>query len=81
MSESKRLVVTTSEDRSISDIEKELTDNGFVVDEVFDAAGSITGKVTDDDAIDRLREIRGVTDVSPEPPPIDIGPPGAHETW
>lgn len=80
-SKSKKLIVSTSEDRSISDIEKELADNGFTVDQVLKGAGSITGEVTNEDIIDRLRAIPGVTDVSPEGPPTSIGPPGDHETW
>jgi hypothetical protein len=82
MSESKKLVVTTSGDRSMSDIENELTDKGFIIDEVYDAIGIISGEVTDDDVVDRLRAIPGVTDVSPEPPPININPPpGEPEVW
>ena len=81
MSRGKKLVVTTSDDRSMSDIKKDLTDEGFIIDQVFDAIGCFSGEA-DDDVVDRLRKIPGVTDVSPEPPPININPPpGEPEVW
>lgn len=76
MSERKRWVVTASGDRSLSDIEKKLTETGFVVDQVLDEIGCITGTASADVA-DKLRAIPGVADISPEPPPINIGPPDA----
>jgi hypothetical protein len=81
MSKSKKMIITISGDRSMHEIKKELTDNGFAVDQVFESAGSITGEFSDDKVLDKLKSIRGVTDVSPEPPPIDIGPPGSPITW
>jgi hypothetical protein len=80
MGKNKKWVVTTSGNRSLNDVEKELTDNGFAVDQVLDAIGIITGEVTDDDVVDRLRAIPGVTDVEPDAD-INIGPPGAPDTW
>ena len=76
MAKHKKWVITTSGDRSISDVEKDAKGKGFSVDNVFDAIGSITGS-GDDDVAERLREIPGVADVSEEPPPISIGPPDA----
>lgn len=76
MSERKRWVVTASGGRSLSDIEKKLTETGFVVDQVLDEIGCITGAASADVA-DKLRAIPGVADISPEPPPINIGPPDA----
>jgi hypothetical protein len=76
MAKRKKWVVTTSGDRPISDVEKDLSGSGFSVDHVLEAIGSITGS-GDDKVAKRLREIPGVADVSEEPPPINIGPPDA----
>jgi len=76
MSESKKWVVTMSGDRSLSEVEQDLTGAGFVVDQVLNEIGIITGTASEDVA-DDLRAISGVADVSPEPPPINIGPPDA----
>jgi hypothetical protein len=79
MAETKRWIVTTSGDRPLSDIKKDLTKTGFATGEVLDEIGIITGAAPDAIA-DRLRAIPGVTDVSPEGV-IDIGPPDAPVTW
>ena len=79
MPKSKRWVVTTSGDRSLSKVEKDLAGTGFEVDQVLEEIGCITGTAGEDVA-EKLREIPGVTDVSPEEP-IDIGPPDAPVTW
>ena len=79
MAKKKKWIVTTSSDRPISDIKKELVDSGFTVDQVLDEIGSIIGSA-DNDVAKRLRAIRGVADVSPDTP-INIGPPDAPETW
>ncbi len=72
-------VVTTSGDRPLSDVEQELKGKGFTVRDVLQEIGCITG-TCDDHTADRLRDVRGVTDVSPDEP-IDIGPPGSIDTW
>lgn len=76
---SKRWVVTTSGDQSLDDIQKNLVDSGFKVDEVLREIGLITG-VAEDDVAEKLRQVGGVVDVSPEPA-VDIGPPGSSDTW
>lgn len=76
---SKRWVVTTSGDQSLDDIQKNLVDNGFKVDEVLTEIGLITG-VAEDDVAEKMRQVGGVVDVSPEPA-VDIGPPGSSDTW
>ena len=81
MGKRKRLIITTSGDRSIGDIAKDLTGEGFTVDQVFDAIGSISGEIDNDETIDKIKKVRGVTDVSPEHPDISIGRPGDSETW
>lgn len=79
MAEKKNWVVTTSGERPLGDVEKNLAEAGFAVDQVLDAIGSITGSA-DDDVAERLRSVPGVSDVEPESP-IDIGPPDAPVTW
>ncbi len=81
MGKSKKLIITTSGKRSMKEISKDLTDKGFYVDQVFDAIGSISGKVNDEKVIDKIKKVKGVTDVSPEHPDIDIGRPDDSETW
>lgn len=73
MAKGKKWIVTTSGNRSLKDIRKELTDAGFDVDQELEDIGVIIG--TSDDA-ERLRKISGVADVSPDQE-VDIGPPDA----
>lgn len=75
----KKWIVTTSTDRPISDITNDLRKAGFVVGEVLEEIGSITG-AAGDDALTQVRSIPGVVDVSPDTP-IDIGPPDSPQTW
>ena len=75
MAKQKRWVVTTSGDRSLSDVRKNLVESGFSVDQVLGEIGLITG-VAEDDVADRVRKLPGVVDVSPELT-ADIGPPDA----
>jgi hypothetical protein len=77
--QSETWVVTTSSDRPIGDVAKDLSAAGFKVDQKLDAIGVITG-TSDQKAVEKARTIRGVTDVSPEPK-VDIGPPGSSDTW
>ena len=79
MANKMRWVVTTSGDRSLSDVKKSLTTAGFAVEQVLDEIGCITGSASDDVA-NAVRAIPGVVDVSRETP-IDIGPPDAPVTW
>ena len=79
MAKEKRWIVTTSGDPSINEVKKKLVENGFKVDQVLGEIGAIIGDAEDDVAT-KVRDISGVVDVSPEEP-IDIGPPGAPETW
>ena len=79
MAKSKTWIVTTSGDRPTKDVAKDLKAKGFVVDQVLDEIGAITG-TADDTVASKLRAIDGVADVSPEGA-VDIGPPDAPETW
>lgn len=79
MPNEKRWVITTAGDQSLSDIEKNLADSGFKVDQVLTEIGLITGEA-DDDVVEKVRQVGGVVDVSPDVP-VDIGPPDSSDTW
>ena len=72
-------VVTTSGDRPVNEVAKDLRQSGFAVDQVLEEIGIITGAASED-VVKKARAIRGVADVSRDEP-IDIGPPGSPETW
>lgn len=72
-------VVSTSGDRPLQEVESELRNSGFAVREVLGEIGCITGEASAD-VVRRVRGIRGVADVEPQGQ-VDIGPPGAPETW
>jgi len=71
----KKWIVTTSGERSLSDVKKQLAESGFAVDQVLDEIGIITGTSSDED-VERVRSVKGVADVSPDEV-VDIGPPDA----
>ncbi|MDP9194352.1 MAG: hypothetical protein M3P06_21860 [Acidobacteriota bacterium] len=75
----KTWVVTTSGDRPLKDVAKDLRKSGFKVDEVLDEIGCITGK-GGEDVVKNARKVKGVADVSANAP-IDIGPPNSSDTW
>ena len=80
MPTSKRWIITLSSNYSLSDLTEQLQAAGFSVEQVLAAIGSITGTGSDS-AAEQARAIPGVADVSPEGPPISIGPPDAPITW
>lgn len=71
----KEWIVTTSSDRPIREIAKDLERAGFSISAVNDEIQSIAGRASQEN-VGKLRSIRGVIDVSPDEP-IDIGPPDA----
>ena len=75
----KAWVITTSADRPLADIAKDLSKLGFKIDQTLEEIGVITGN-SDDKAVGKARAIRGVTDISPETK-VDIGPPNSRDTW
>jgi hypothetical protein len=79
VAESKRWIVTTSGDRPLNDVARDIKAAGFVIDEVLDQIGIITGSATDSVA-EAIRDIPGVADVSLDVP-VDLGPPDSDETW
>ncbi len=79
MAKAKRWIITTSDQRPLADVAKELRSAGLKSVRVLKEVGSITGSA--DDAIAaNLRKVRGVVDVSADAA-VDIGPPDADETW
>lgn len=79
MAKGKRWNITTSGDRSLKDIRKDVKEAGFSVDEVYEEIGIITGAASEAVA-KKLKAIPGISDVSPEED-IDIGPPDSPVTW
>lgn len=72
-------VVSTSGDRPLDEVANELRKSGFKVGEVLHEMGLITGEGGDDVA-EKLRKVKGVTDVSANPG-ADVGPPDSPDTW
>ena len=64
---------------TIKDFVKDLEKAGLSVGNVNDQIQSISG-AAGDEAVEMLRRVPGVVDVSPDQP-IDIGPPDSPETW
>jgi hypothetical protein len=80
MNNRKKWIVTTSDKNVLDDVKNKVIENGFVVDQVLEEIGCITGSANEEIA-SRLRTIQGVVDVSPLGEDIDIGPPDAPITW
>ena len=72
-------IITISDDQSINDIATRLSAEGLTIRDVLEEIGCITGSA-DDVTAERLKKVNGVVDISPDWQ-IDIGPPGAEETW
>lgn len=79
MAKTKRWVITTAGHRSLNEVQKSVVDSGFKVDQVLNEIGLITGHA-EEDVAQKVRNISGVVDVSPEEP-VNIGPPDAPVTW
>jgi hypothetical protein len=74
----KEWVVTTSGDRSLEDVAEDLKTSGFNVGEILHEIGLITGE-GEDDVAEKLRKVKGVTDVSANVG-ADVGPPDSKDT-
>lgn len=72
-------IITTSGDRSIHDIAKDLAAAGLADGQVLEEIGCITGSAGSKAAA-KLRKVRGVIDVSPDVP-VSVGPPHSSDTW
>jgi hypothetical protein len=65
------VVVTLSGDRDTTEVARDLKAAGFVVNEVLAAIGVITGSA-DTRAVAKMKNVRGVADVSDDHP-VGIG--------
>ena len=74
-SETKKWIVTSTGERPLAELRKELGRAGFTIDQVFEEIGIIAGRAGERSMKD-IRAIRGIADVSREAS-IDIGPPDA----
>ena len=79
MAKDKKWIITAAGDRPLRDVAKDLAGAGLKRSEVFEEIGSITGWAADN-AVPKIRKVRGVMDVSSDAP-IDVGPPDSPETW
>ena len=75
MARARRLIVTTSGDRELTELTTDLESRGFTPEQVLATTGIVIGSA-DDDAVEALRDVPGVSDVSPDDD-IDVGPPDA----
>jgi hypothetical protein len=79
MTKKSRWVVTSAGNRPFAELRQDLEREGFHIDQALEAIGVFTGD-SDDGVAQKLRKVKGVSDVSPEDR-IDIGPPGSERTW
>jgi hypothetical protein len=80
MSEIKKWIITLSDNRSVSEVKKALSALGFTVEQVMEEIGCIMGKASTEIA-HKAKSIPGVTDVSEEHPPFNVGSPDQQVTW
>ena len=71
-------IVTTSGKRAIQDVARDLAALGFAVTRLI-GDQFIVGEASDD-VIPKLRAVQDVETIEPDRI-VDIGPPGAPETW
>mgnify|MGYP001574053529 CR=1 FL=1 len=79
MAQNKKWEITTSSDRPLRDIAKDLAECGLIDVQVLDEIGVITGLATDKAAA-KLHKVPGVKTVEPSIRP-DVGPPDSPDTW
>jgi hypothetical protein len=70
------LVVTLTGERPIHEVAGDLKTAGLSVEQILTSTGIVTGSAHPE-AVERLRKVRGVGDVSSDYP-VDIGPPGSQ---
>lgn len=79
MSNLKQWLITVSHDQSINEVVSQLSARGFVIKDVLEEVGCITGSA-DDATATELKRITGVEDIAPDTQ-IDLGPPDSEEHW
>jgi hypothetical protein len=67
------VIVTLSGDRGIDAVSRDLRRAGLTIDHVLEPTGIVTGTALPG-SDEKLRQVKGVADVSPDHP-VDIGPP------
>jgi hypothetical protein len=67
------VIVTLSGNRDVDAVSRDLKRAGLRIDQVLEPTGIVTGKA-DPGTTKKLRQVRGVADVSADHP-VDIGPP------
>jgi hypothetical protein len=67
------MIVTVGPDQDVRKVARDLKAAGLSVDQVLDTMNVVTGKA-DSKSVARLKQVRGVVDVSKDHP-VDIGPP------
>lgn len=79
MADVKQWLITVSHDQSIRQVVSCLSERGFVIRDVLEAVGCITGSA-DDATADQLKTIKGIEDFAPDSQ-IDLGLPEIEEHW
>jgi predicted TPR repeat methyltransferase len=79
MTEHQRWVVTTTQERPIQDVARDLRDRGFKITETLDMIGCITG-TAGADLIKIVRKIEGIADISADTN-INLPPADEDLTW
>jgi hypothetical protein len=79
MARKRTWIITTSEERPLRAIAKDVRDAGLEDGHVLEEVGCITGSASER-VVAKVRKVRGVVDVSPDST-VDIGPPDSSETW
>jgi hypothetical protein len=75
MAANRTWIVTASPQHRLADLASKLAGAGFVVEQMLEAIGCITGRA-DPALLATLRAIDGVADIAPNAS-VDIGPPDA----
>ena len=74
-----RWIVTLDHNASPAQVAQQLRAGGFVVEQVLDAVGVITGQATAETA-EALRSLRGLQSIEQDQS-IQVPPPGTEPTW
>ena len=72
-------IIMTTGERPLAAVAADVTKRGFAAEQVLGEINMITGRCMPS-KIASVRKVSGVTAVEPDAS-IDIGPPGAGETW
>jgi len=79
MAKGKRWIVTTNANRSLHEVVKDLRAAGLQSVKILETMGIVTGTAAAA-AVQKLRKVHGVRDVSADAP-VSVGPPDSRKTW